>query len=249
MPRHDLSTEQVQRYHDQGFLGPFTAFSPDEMAKIRSYIESNVLESDDGPFSNHPLQDRHRDHERIYEMFAQPPIMNRIRSILGDDLLLWASYFWNKEPGGAEIPWHQDASDFINFLHPPVSISAWIAIDEVTKENSCVKLIPESNRDIVPLIDAPDDARFEMMADPDEFDTESAVSMELEPGQFFLFSNWTVHGSEANCSDERRLGASMRVTPSFVDIDYVHCYEGYKAVQLCGKSKPPINKLAQPVIE
>jgi ectoine hydroxylase-related dioxygenase (phytanoyl-CoA dioxygenase family) len=178
-------------------------------------------------------------------MFTHPAIVDRIRSIFNDNLLLWASYFWNKEPGGAEIAWHQDASDFINFLHPPISITAWIAIDEVTEKNSCVKIIPKSNRDIFPLVEAPDDSRFEMMADPSEFDTESAVSMELEPGEFFLFSNWTVHDSETNLSDERRLGASIRVTPSFVDIDYDHCYKGYKAVQLYGDNKPPVNELEQ----
>ena len=61
---------------------------------------------------------------------AHPAIIDRIAGLLGPDIVVWTTNFWLKEPGGAEIPWHQD----INFwpIEPPVNVSAWIAIDEVS---------------------------------------------------------------------------------------------------------------------
>ena len=36
------------------------------------------------------------------------------------------------------------------------------------------------------------------------------VSLTLEPGEFYLFHSWLLHGSEANRSKGRRAGVNMR---------------------------------------
>jgi ectoine hydroxylase-related dioxygenase (phytanoyl-CoA dioxygenase family) len=43
--------------------------------------------------------------------------------------------------------------------------------------------------------------------------------MELEPGQFFMFDRWLVHGSPPNHSDRRRLALSARYVPTSVRVD------------------------------
>ena len=103
---------------------------------------------------------------------------------------------------GAEIPWHQD----INFwpIEPPVNVSAWIAIDEATAENSCVRIIPGSHRQFLPHQQAPGEMAIGEMVDPQSYDTGSAVDMELKPGEFFLFSERALHASGANTSQKRR---------------------------------------------
>jgi hypothetical protein len=40
---HILTDEEVVRFHRDGFLGPFAAVSPDEMAGIRRQIDETVL--------------------------------------------------------------------------------------------------------------------------------------------------------------------------------------------------------------
>jgi len=235
-----LSMEEVRQFHRDGYLGPFTAFEPDEMAEIRSYIERNVLDSDDGPQDGVPVHDRHRDNDVVYDLYTHPAIVDRMASIYGEDLLLWATHFWNKEPGDAEIPWHQDGSFWD--IEPPLNISAWIAIDEVTVENSCVNLVPGSHRRQIPHVEADEEMGFDEMADPAEFDPDEAVQMELEPGQFFLFTERTLHQSDPNTSDLRRLGTSMRVTLPFVDIDHDSLYDGHAATILSGEDWHGINE-------
>ena len=113
--------------------------------------------------------------------------------MLGPDLVVWTTNFWLKEPGGAEIPWHQD----INFwpIEPPVNVSAWIAIDEVTAENACVRIIPGSHRQFMQHGRAPDEMAIAEMVDPAAYDASQAVNMELKPGEFFLFSERLLHAS------------------------------------------------------
>jgi ectoine hydroxylase-related dioxygenase (phytanoyl-CoA dioxygenase family) len=236
-----LDIEEVRRFHEQGFLGPFQTYSRDEMADVREAIEDTVLDSDNGPQDGVPVHDRHRDRRIIYDLVTQPEIVDRMASIYGEDLLLWATHFWNKQPGDAAIPWHQDGSFWS--IEPPVNISAWIAIDDVTEENSCVNIVPGSHRETIPHVEAPAEDAFDKTADLDTFDQSEAVSMELEPGEFFLFNERTLHQSDANTSDMRRLGMSMRVTVPFVNIEHDDLYEGHLATVISGEDRQGINQV------
>lgn len=237
--QHAFDEAAVRQFHRDGYLGPFTVRSPEEMAEIRASIEESVLDSDDGPQAGVPVHDRHRDRRVVYDLVSDPAIVDRMASLYGDDLLLWATHFWNKEPGDPEIPWHQDLSGWP--IEPPLNVSAWIAIDEVTAENSPVKLIPGSHGRVIPQVDAPEGSWFDRMADPEAFDEGDAVEMELQPGEFFLFTERTLHYSEPNTSAKRRLGMSMRVTVPFVNIDHDDLYAGHRATLLSGEDYHGIN--------
>src|SRR5688572_13237955 len=224
-----LSKEEIQQFHQQGYLGPYTAVTPEEMAVIRSKIETEVLTTD-GPNKKNRSQCRHLDQRVIYDLCTHPAVLDRMRSLYGDDLVLWASYFFTKEPGGNEIPWHQDMNYWP--LEPVVNISSWIAIDEVTVENSCVRIIPGSHKKMVPHRKSTDGMAFGEMADPAFIDASKVVNMELKPGEFFLFNEKLLHHSNKNLSDKRRLGLSMRVTLPFVKIthDFPPLYKGHRVL-------------------
>ena len=246
MPKDDtnnqLTRAEVDFFVENGYLGPYAAMSPAEMATVRRQIEADVLASD-GPNSRSRGQSRHMDQPVVYDLATHPAIIDRIAGILGPDLVVWATNFWNKAPGGAEIPWHQD----INFwpLEPPLNTSAWIAIDEVTVENSCVQIIPGSHRQSLPHTKATGVA-FGKMADPDAFDATGAINMELKPGEFFIFSERTLHRSSVNTSDKRRLGMSVRVTLPIVHIgqDGSPLHEGHTAILARGKDRMGFNRYA-----
>ena len=183
------------------------------------------------------------DNGAVYDLAAHPAIIKRIAGLLGPDLVVWTTNFWLKEAGGAEIPWHQD----INFwpIEPPVNVSAWIAIDDVTVENACLRLIPGSHRQSLPHGRAPDEMAIAEMADPAAYDAGQAVNMELKPGEFFLFSERLLHASAKNTSDRRRLGLAVRVTVPFVHIfQDSHLHPGHTAILACGKDVMGFNRYA-----
>ncbi|MEM1213058.1 MAG: phytanoyl-CoA dioxygenase family protein [Planctomycetota bacterium] len=206
-----LTAEQARQFHEQGFLGPLTACSAEEMAAYRSHIEELILEGGIGGGGS--VHNRHLDDRLVYELSTRPEIVQPMTSILGDDLLLWRTNFFNKQPGGKEIPWHQDRNYWP--IEPEVVISAWLAIDPSTIENSCVQVIPGTHRKLVPhaAIKAEERAikQFAEEAVLDGIDTSGMINMELEAGQFMLFNERTLHHSEPNRSDKRRMGMAIRV--------------------------------------
>ena len=240
---NQLTREEVDFFVENGYLGPFAAMNPAEMALIRREIEQKVLTTD-GPNPRSRSQSRHMDQPVIYDLATHPAIIDRIAGLLGPDLVVWATNFWNKAPGGAEIPWHQD----INFwpLEPPLNTSAWIAIDEVTAENSCVQIIPGSHRQSLRHVKADERVAFGQMADPAAFDAASAINMELKPGEFFIFSERTLHRSSVNRSSKRRLGISVRVTLPIVRVfqDRSPLHAGHTAILARGKDVMGFNRYA-----
>ena len=237
-----LSRADVDFYVANGYLGPFAAMTPAEMTPIRQTIDSQVLKTA-GPNPRRPMQSRHMDNPAVYDLASHPAIIDRIAGLLGPDLVVWTTNFWLKEPGGAEIPWHQD----INFwpIEPPVNISAWIAIDDVTVENSCLQVIPGSHRQTVQHTRATEDMAIAEMADPEAYDVSEAVNMELKPGEFFLFSERLLHASSKNISDKRRLGLAVRVTLPVVHIfQDTHLHPGHTAILASGKDVMGFNRYA-----
>ena len=236
-----LTSDEVKAFLADGYLGPYAAMSPQEMAVIRREIDEVVLTST-GPSSM--AQSRHMDQPVIYDLATHPAIIDRISCLLGPDLIVWATNLWLKEPGGAEIPWHQD----IEFwpLEPPVNYSAWLAIDEVTVENACLRIIPGSHRQSLPHIRALDGMAFGKMADPASFDQSKEVIMELQPGEFFLFSERLLHSSRKNRSNKRRLGISVRVTLPVVHVfqDRPPLHAGHTAIIAKGKDVMGFNRYA-----
>ena len=239
-----LSPAEIAFFHHNGYLGPFSAVSPDEMAMIRAHIDDHVLICD-GPNPKTRLQSRHMDSKVVFDLATHPAIVNRMASLYGPNLVLWATNFFLKNPGGQEIPWHQD----LNYwpLEPLLNISAWIAIDDVRIDNSCVQILPGSHKKVIPHVPSRDGMAFSEEADENFFDTKNLINMELQPGEFFLFNEKLLHHSEPNRSSRRRLGMSVRVTLPIVKIeqDIAPLHPGHCAVLVRGEDSMGFNRLME----
>jgi ectoine hydroxylase-related dioxygenase (phytanoyl-CoA dioxygenase family) len=240
-----LTKVEVDKFHEEGYLGPFELCTPEEMDPIRSRIDREVI-STEGLSPHSRNQCRHLDNRVVYELCAHPAIVERMASIYGPDLVLWRSNLFVKNPGAPEIPWHQDGNYWP--IEPVVNISAWLAIDPSTIANSCVQLIPGTHRKIVPHIKSPEGMAFNEMADPACVDTSKAINMELKPGQFFLFNERTLHHSEPNRSKERRLGLAVRVTIPIVKVyhDSPKLFPEHRVLLLSGEDRMSLNQMGNP---
>ena len=234
-----------EQFERDGFSGPFTLCSPKEMAEIRQRIETQVL-ANDSPFDFHNGQSRHLDCKTVWELCSHPNIVERIASILGPNLQLWRSNFFTKEPGSKEIPWHQDRTYWP--IDPMVNITAWLAIDPATVENSCLQFIPGSHKKALPVIDSGNGvgSTFEQMADIRGIDLSSSIDMEMKPGEFCLFNETTVHRSAPNRSNRRRLALSIRVTTPRVNVKHEDIFPGHKCILLCGEDSQGLNDMQSP---
>lgn len=249
----ELSEEDIEQYHEKGYIGPFRLFEEDEVLDIVGRIQQQVAEPDDYPLSEYdgiPREhDRHRDSPAMYELCSQPGIVERTSDIYGDDVVLWSSHIWQKDPGGSKVPWHQ--GDHFHPIEPPVTLTAWVALSDATEENGCLQMIPESHKESIPHVEADGDDAFHDMADTDQIDNDEAVSLELEPGEFVMFNERCLHRSLENDTDSPRVGVSVRLTLPFVKVrnESDELYEGHKTMVLKGEDSVGLNETMEPPVE
>jgi len=241
---HTLTSAEADQFRRDGWLGPYTAVSPNEMAAIRDEIDREVLTTP-GPNKGKVEHMRHLDCRVVYDLVAHPAIVGRIQALLGPHLLLWASNFWLKNPGEKEIPWHQDGSYWP--LEPVINVTAWIAIDRVTVDNACLEIIPGSHKKVIPHIRAGEEHLFATMADPAAFDPTQRVQLEMEPGEFVLFNERTLHGSGPNHSNRRRLAIGPRYTIPIVRVEPTGpLWPGHASILVSGEDYMGLNRLVEP---
>lgn len=250
-----LSAEQVRQFDKDGFIGPFTMCSPEEMAVIRERVENEVLTATD-TISPDARKDRYLDSRLVYELCTHPAIRERMVSLYGPDLLLFASSLFVKEPNYPEFPWHCDGPYWP--MQPKVGVTAWLAIDEATMDNGCVSFIPGSHVEELrhtPFgYDRMSDVKRRMgkvviqgrKADVSRLDPSTAVHMVVKPGQFFLFAHNTVHCARPNRTTGRRTGLAIRVTVPQVRIRSDKVYPGHKSILIDGDDRFGWNELTSP---
>ena len=98
-------------------------------------------------------------------------------------------------------PWHQDW----HYWHGAHKFSIWVALDDATVDNGCLKLFPGSHKSaIVHDGDASDGHGFGNRLRPDAVDENLAVTAEIEAGGAVFFHDLTLHSSHPNISGEER---------------------------------------------
>lgn len=208
-----LSAQQVQQYHETGYVTPDFRLPPDTVAEIGD-LHSRLLEK-------HPQFDNYCPALLAYDLgflnYARTPeILDMVSQLIGPDFALWNSSFFAKPArGGHETPWHQDGEYWP--IRPLATCTVWIAIDSATPENGCLQVIPgshKSQRLRKHNTNPSDKVTLNQELDPSEFDRAEADYIELQPGQISLHDVYLVHGSEANHSDHPRRGMTLRFMPT-----------------------------------
>lgn len=243
---YHLSKDEVKTFAKNGYLGPFSVCTPEEFAPIRERLEKEIF--DPSTCSRKDWgHNRHLDSRLMWELSTHPAISQRMASIYGPNLLMWRTNFFIKPEGGLEIPWHQDYNYWP--LEPAIIISAWMAIDDCTIENSAVQIIPGSHRRILPHTKVTADMKmaFGEMAEPERVEPmkKDLINMEMKAGQFFLFNERTLHHSEPNRSTLRRAGLAIRVIVPIVNVLGFDSPD-HKLMQICGEDPMGLNPIMPP---
>lgn len=204
-----------ERYENNGFAGPFGLGSPGQMSFVGLSLTRSVF-CTPGPSPDDPYVNRHLDSPMVAQLCTHPAIRAQAEALLGPDLLVWRSLFFVKGPHGKDVMWHQDGH-FWN-LDPPVTITAWLAIERSHSADHCLEVIPGSHKSRLKHIAAPPDSQFPEVAEPDREAVAKAIELPVDAGDFVLFDQNLVHRSRSG-GTRRRLALSIRIAPRAVKID------------------------------
>ena len=207
-----LTTEQLDFYNAEGYFAPIRALSSGEATNLRSFFDGVLTKTLADGGSSYSINGAHRRFAEVWDLMHNKAIVDAVADILGPNVVAWGAHFFCKLPqDGKIVDWHQDAVYWP--MTPSKTVTVWMAIDDTDTENACMRFIPRSHVHgtlmHTPSVAAEDNVLNLKVADPLSFGGKPVDNC-LLAGEFSLHSDLLLHGSEANASDRRRCGITLR---------------------------------------
>jgi phytanoyl-CoA hydroxylase len=222
-----LTQDEIDRFDDQGFLyreGVLTALEvkalhqrledignevvpfPAEYVQIEPLVENGRLAEDPVRFNNvRKVWNLTRYDELFKEYARHPAILDVVHSLIGPDLKIYVDQTLCKPPRvGSAKPPHQDSAYWTN-IDPPSLVICWMALDDATEENGCMRFIPGSYKLGVIEHKHLEDFRVE----DGKVDYEREVAVPLKAGGCSFHHSLAMHRTDANTSPDRRIGLTV----------------------------------------
>lgn len=285
-PQFQLSEAEIKSFYDNGFIGPFNLHTAEEIDNLRKHLVNKVIPSDspwtyvvhdgrafaDWLFNrkNDALGEkaeetvegygstisRHLDDEKLLALFRRPEITKRCAQLIGPDILLVRSNFFEVKAHTSGTKFHQASTWlFDNMLEStavPVDpdelwqVTCWIALTDADEENGCLVMIPGSHDKIYPLIINRHTSHYDPNSPYKQgsidypFDKAKQVPIPVKAGQFILFTERMIHGSMPNKTDRSRWAVNCRFTKTdtrlysekMLEEGVVSTYGAYKNISM-----------------
>ena len=214
-----LTSEEIKKYKEDGYLVPNFQMPEKDLLEIEELHNSLVERFP--KFRNYCPAVLLHDESFLKYCFNEK-ILNIIEQLIGKNFALWNSSFFAKPAlNGHATPWHQDGQYWP--IRPLATCSVWLAIDDATSENGCLKFIKGSHKDKKlkkHKINKSKKLTLNQELLKSEFLEKNSVDLILKRGQISLHDVYMVHGSEENKSLKSRRAITMRFMPTTSIFDH-----------------------------
>lgn len=206
-----LTEQQVQEYRSNGCLYPLDVLSAADAARLRGQLEG-MEELQGHVMDRAQCNKSYLLYDWADELVNHPAILDQVEALIGPDILCYMTNLFTKEAGSSSyVSMHQDAAYW--GVDADDVVTAWIALSPAKAESGVMKVQPGSHKKDLRQVNtyAKDNLLSRGQEIPaEDLDPSTHVYMELEPGQMSLHHFRLVHGSDANVSDDRRIGLAIR---------------------------------------
>jgi ectoine hydroxylase len=214
MAKTQITEQQVQQYHEDGYLLVRGLLSPAEIDLLgRTAREDRVLDQHsfgkaDGEGGTVRLSLWNHPGDTIYGMVARSEsVVGAAEKLLGGEVYHYHSKMIMKDAkvGGAWA-WHQDYGYWYqNGVLFPWLTSASIAVDRATRENGCLQVIKGSHHlGRIEHVLTGEQAGADQERVNEVLKRLELVYVEMEPGDALYFHANLLHRSDQNHSDQPR---------------------------------------------
>lgn len=222
MAKQALTLEQIQAYHEDGYLIIRQFYSAEEISRLYSIaidddaISKNAIDINDSSGKRSKLSLWYKPGNDVYGLLTRgESLVNAVDELLdrqpGDEqhsVCHYHSKLMQKEPrvGGA-WEWHQDYGYWYKneFLYPDQMMSVMFAITDANEENGCLQVIKGSHK----MGRVEHGFSGEQVGASQRYvdlalGTMERVFVELKAGDVLFFHSNILHRSEANLSEHPR---------------------------------------------
>lgn len=190
----DLSPELAQEvafFLKWGYLVVEDALTAAQLEDLRTALDE-TFERLNTQFTGELLEQD----DRFGFLIDNPPVLTRIKAILGNCVQLHSATSRVTQPGEADQNWHRDGPwpmdpDNTPYGSLPGQINCGYYLDEITMENGPIVIVPGSQR-----------ALFKPPEGHPKFPDEKFIL--AKPRQAVLFDGWLYHRGAANKSQNCR---------------------------------------------
>jgi phytanoyl-CoA hydroxylase len=213
--------EQKAFYDEQGYILHTDLLSQDELATVRAALaevleeakgltETNekfsVTRGEDGNYHVRRIFNPIKHHKAFSDLMRHPRILDAVEALIGPNIQLHHSKLNLKPPSSREarFEWHQDYPFFPHSNYDLVAVL--IHLDEATKENGCLRIIPGSHKNGPQIhVFAKDGAFSSQLEDQSVLGDEAAWHYcEAPAGGVEIHHCNMLHSSTANRGDKPR---------------------------------------------
>lgn len=227
--RFQLTKEQVEFYHEQGYLAGVKLLEAEPIEALRCelaeffqaghpghelWYEYHTNESSDPNTVLFHALGAWRLRPGFHDLLWNPAFVVPASQLLGGAVRFWHDQLFCKPPRhGGVVAWHQDYSYWTR-TRPMAHLTCWIGLDDSRKDNGCLHYIPKSHTwDLLPITGlAGDMAAIEQVLSEDQWSQfQSPIAIELQAGECSFHHPLMVHGSFANQTERPRRAAVLNV--------------------------------------
>ncbi|ANE46550.1 hypothetical protein SY83_09970 [Paenibacillus swuensis] len=234
-----LTQNQVQDFHDKGYLVLRKAFNTEETAKWQAECDrlltlTDLLDPNNIRTGFRKLDNGEQIIERIDPVIDVSPvfmdlvndqrILGALHDIYGQRAHLFKDKLIYKLPGVSGYTMHQDAAWWQGFPYQSL-ISVMVAIDGANRENGGLELFPGYQDR---LMSEPGVLRNMNDEEIAQIDLSTGEIVETEPGDIILFHSLTPHQSGVNTANRSRRQYYLTYVSSEHGRLYDAHYEHYK---------------------
>jgi phytanoyl-CoA hydroxylase len=210
-----LDQAELARFRSDGYAVFRNVIDAALIAELQAHIDW-LQHNSPANAANPELLQLHRMNDDPFwlRVVSDDRLLDIAEHFVGPNIALFNSSYFCKAPGqGSPVLWHQDRSYW------PIEsdvLTIWLAIDDSTKENGCLRVIPGSQHTtLIKLVDRSDTPNILGSGiDAALVDESKAVDVILRAGDVSVHHPHIIHGSEPNASPKRRCGLAIRYMPT-----------------------------------
>lgn len=209
-----VTTADVQRYQEQGYLVVRQLFTPDEVQQYREHFMHmrsqgsypgdlvGVNNASNDPLKRFPrMINMHHWDDLSLRWLIDTRLNQCLTALLGREPYAAQTMLYFKPAGARGQALHQD--QYFLRVQPGTCMAAWLALDDCDEANGCLQVVPGSHT--WPLLctqPADTTASFTNMTVPIPTGTPIEPVI-MEAGDVMFFNGSLVHGSFPNTTHER----------------------------------------------
>ena len=213
-----ISDADKAHFQENGWVVPNWRMPGDRIVAMRTLVENALKDREE---KRDYLPDLQQFAPEVLKFASAGDMLDMVEAFTGPDIAIWGTGIFGKPAfDGVATPMHQDGQYWP--MRPLETTSVWLALDDATIENGCMRVVSGSHRPRrLYEHETVDASRLTLNQELDwkALGFEEEQPIEVTAGQMIIFDLYLIHGSHSNDTPHQRRAITVRYMPTTSHFD------------------------------